>query len=236
MSTPIQYSIDPSTNPATWPGPDQVPGDTNISKVNVIFVNINPASDFQMLRTGTNKSHHALIQVAQHVSRGLYRIISLNITEYSCVVVMSTENMRSELLKNGFPWDIEENAQPKDLSPASIIALPTTPNQILYSIDLSTNPNPARWHGESGFIDMRKVRMIFHNTNTASDFLGHHTGTNEHVHHALIQVARHVARGLYYIVSLSITEDSCMVFMSTEKPRSELMWKNGFPWDIEENA
>ncbi|KAK1958551.1 hypothetical protein LY78DRAFT_726662 [Colletotrichum sublineola] len=138
MSTPLDYSVDPSTNPATWPGPDQVPNDTNISKVNVIFINIDAASDFQMLHTGTNKHHHVLIQVAQHVARGLYRIVSLNITEYSCVVAMLTEKPRNELMKNGFPWDDEKNTQPKALPLASTIALPKMPNPIIYSIDLSS--------------------------------------------------------------------------------------------------
>ncbi|WDK18669.1 hypothetical protein CGRA01v4_09954 [Colletotrichum graminicola] len=109
MSTPIEHYVDPSTNSATWLGPDQVPRDTNINtrKVNVMFVNINAASDFQMLRTGTNEHHYALIQVAQHVARGLCSIVSLNITEYSCVVVMSTEKLRSDLIKNRFPWEDE---------------------------------------------------------------------------------------------------------------------------------
>ncbi|KAF6815037.1 hypothetical protein CPLU01_14251 [Colletotrichum plurivorum] len=109
MSTPVLYSVDPSTNPATWPSPGQASGFIDVSKVDVIFVNINGASDFCMLRTGTNEHiHHALLQVTNHVARGLYRIISLNISEYSCVVVMSTEKQRSELLwKYGFPWDTE---------------------------------------------------------------------------------------------------------------------------------
>ncbi|EFQ30412.1 uncharacterized protein GLRG_05556, partial [Colletotrichum graminicola M1.001] len=108
-------------------------------------------------------------------------------------------------------------------------------NQIHYSINLLTNPDP-RWPGESGFIGLDKVKVIYRNINAASDFIGLHTGTNNHVHHALIQVARHLARSLYCVVSLSITEDSCMVFVLTKKPKCDLMWKNGFPWHIEEDA
>ncbi|KAK2024415.1 hypothetical protein LX32DRAFT_643673 [Colletotrichum zoysiae] len=235
MSTPNDFYIDPSTNPATWPGPDQVPKDTNIRKVNVVFINANATSDFRTLRTGTNNNDHALIQVARHVARGLYSVVSLNITEYSCVVALSTDKPRSELMKNGFPWDDEENARPESLSPDSITALPKMRKGISYAVDLSTHPDPVRRPGK-GFLGMNKVKVIFHNINSTSDFLGLHTGTDEHAHHALIQVARHVARGIYRIVSLSVTEDSCMVILSTGKPRSEIMWKNGFPWDIEENA
>lgn len=55
-----------------------------------------------------------------------------------------------------------------------------------------------------------------------------HTGTNESVHHAVKQVTKHVARGLYRTVSLNASECSCVVGMSTEKLRDKLMWKNGF--------
>lgn len=105
----IYYEVDPSKNPAMWPGVD-ISSKIAVSKVDVIFININAASDFRILRTGTNEdNHHALAQVAKHVAHGLYRLVSLNITEYSCVVVFSTEKMRSELMwKNGFPWDREE--------------------------------------------------------------------------------------------------------------------------------
>jgi hypothetical protein len=37
----------------------------------------------------------------------------MNVSEYSCVVVMETEKSRDELLfKNGFPWDREDDPQP----------------------------------------------------------------------------------------------------------------------------
>ncbi|KAF5723851.1 hypothetical protein FMUND_1459 [Fusarium mundagurra] len=113
---PVQYSVDLSTNPASWPDPNQPSsGFIDVSKVDVIFVNINAASDFHLLRTGTNESiSYTITQVTKHVARGLYRIISMNASDYSCVVVLSTEKSRDELMwKNGFPWDKEDDPQPE---------------------------------------------------------------------------------------------------------------------------
>ena len=110
-STPpaIFYSIDPNTNPSTWPGLANTAG-----TVDVTFININAASDFRLLRTGTNGHvHEAVNQITKHVARGLYRIISMNVSEYCCHVVMATEKPRDELMwKNGFPWDRENDSQP----------------------------------------------------------------------------------------------------------------------------
>ncbi|RBR22731.1 hypothetical protein FVER53590_03282 [Fusarium verticillioides] len=113
---PVQYSVDLSTNPASWPDPNQPSsGFIDVSKVDVIFINLNAASDFHLLRTGTNESiDYAITQVTKHVARGLYRIVSMNASEYSCVVVFSTEKSRDELMwKNGFPWDKEDDPQPE---------------------------------------------------------------------------------------------------------------------------
>lgn len=111
----IYYQVDPSKNPATWPSSDAPSGYLGISKVDVFFINTNAASNFTMLRTGTNENvQHALTQVMKHVARGLYRIVSLNASEYSCVVVLSTEKGREELMwKNGFPWDKDDDPQPE---------------------------------------------------------------------------------------------------------------------------
>ncbi|KAH7250319.1 uncharacterized protein BKA55DRAFT_738653 [Fusarium redolens] len=115
MSDKIQvnYTVDPSKNPATWPSPDKQPSFVDIPKVDVIFVNINADSDFRLLRTGTNENiHHAVIQVTKHISRGLYKLVSMNVSEYSCTVVMSANMSRDELMwKNGFPWDRENDPQ-----------------------------------------------------------------------------------------------------------------------------
>ncbi|ROW03987.1 hypothetical protein VSDG_00841 [Cytospora chrysosperma] len=43
------------------------------------------------------------------------------------------------------------------------------------------------------------------------------------------RVAEHVARGLYSVLSMNMSEYSCVVVMSTGLPRQDLMWKDGFP-------
>ncbi|ETS74013.1 hypothetical protein PFICI_13879 [Pestalotiopsis fici W106-1] len=108
------YTVDPNTNPSTWPTPGDSSGHIDINKVDVIFINISGESDFNMLRTGTNKDiHHAVMQVTKHISRGLYRLVSLNASTYSCVVVMQALKSRDELMwKNGFPWDRDDDVQP----------------------------------------------------------------------------------------------------------------------------
>jgi hypothetical protein len=85
----------------------------DIPKVDVIYLNINTGSDFRTLRTGTDKTvHEAIVQVSKHIQRGLYELVSLNASKHSCVVVISTEKARSDLVfKHGFPWDIPEDPQ-----------------------------------------------------------------------------------------------------------------------------
>jgi len=116
-STPpaVFYSIDPNTNPSTWPGSTDTTGTVSVWKVDVIFINIDAASDFRLLRTGTNGHvHEAVNQVTKHIARGLYRIISMNVSEYCCHVVMATGKQRDELMwKSGFPWDRENDPQPQ---------------------------------------------------------------------------------------------------------------------------
>ena len=109
----IYYSIDPSINPSRWPGAK--PGSSiAVNKVDVWYTNVSANSDFRMLHSGTNESiDHAVTQVT-HIARGLYRLVSLNASEYSCVVVMSTDKPRDELMwKNGFPWDCDDDPQPE---------------------------------------------------------------------------------------------------------------------------
>lgn len=112
----IFYEVDPSTNPATWPGsiPEAGSGThSQVDKVEVIYVNLDDRSSFRLLQTGTNEPvQHAITQVMKHVARGLYRIISLQASQYSCIVVMKTEKSRDELMwKNGFPWDRVDDPQ-----------------------------------------------------------------------------------------------------------------------------
>ena len=67
-------------------------------------------SDFRGLRTGTNQDHHCVLrQVTKHVARGLYRLATLSLGPYQCVVVLSTPRSRADLsAQQGFPWDLEE--------------------------------------------------------------------------------------------------------------------------------
>lgn len=110
----IDYAVDTSVHPSAWPGAN-LSGYVAVYKVDIIFININHDSDFRIIRTGTNDTvHKALIQVTKHIARGLYSIVSLNASNHSCVVVMSTDKSREELIwKNGFPWDTERDPQPK---------------------------------------------------------------------------------------------------------------------------
>lgn len=66
-----------------------------------------------MSRTATTDINTAITQVAKHIHRGLYKIHSMNVSERSCTVVLSTEMLRADLQwKNGFPWDREDDPQP----------------------------------------------------------------------------------------------------------------------------
>ena len=110
----VHYTVDPSTNPGLWPPPAPDTDGAVIYRVDVIYNNIHGASNFRVLRTGTNEHvHHAVMQVTKHIARGIYRIVSMNVSEYSCVVVMETEKSMEELKAHGFPWDRESNPQPE---------------------------------------------------------------------------------------------------------------------------
>ncbi|TQV90830.1 hypothetical protein V2A60_002510 [Cordyceps javanica] len=75
------------------------------------------------------------------------------------------------------------------------------------------------------------VDVIYTNMSAASDFRILRTGTNGHVEKALLQVAKHLERGLYKIVSLNASKHAMHVIISTDKPCNELTYKQGFPWD-----
>lgn len=106
----VSYTVDPAQNPAAWPGPDRPTGLVVASKVDVHYVNVDAGSDFRGLRTGTNQDHHCVLrQVTKHVARGLYRLVSLSLGPYQCVVVISTARNRADLSAHqGFPWDLDE--------------------------------------------------------------------------------------------------------------------------------
>lgn len=89
------------------PGFKRLPDGTYqvIYNVDVIFMNINYGSDFRARRSGSDESiQEAILQVAKHISRRLYKVVSLNATEHTLAVIISTELSREELMfKNGFP-------------------------------------------------------------------------------------------------------------------------------------
>ncbi|KAJ6439030.1 2-oxoisovalerate dehydrogenase alpha subunit, mitochondrial precursor [Purpureocillium lavendulum] len=104
-----------------------------------------------------------------------------------------------------------------------------------YSIDLSKHPEVCSDPEASRYIAVYKVDVIFINIDFTSDFRIMRTGTNDTVHEAVAQVSRHIAQGLYRIVSLNASNHSCVVVMSTDKSREDLVWKKGFPWDTEQH-
>ncbi|KAK1456692.1 hypothetical protein CMEL01_16370 [Colletotrichum melonis] len=227
MATPVDYSVDHSTNPFSWPTPHQTVRHANITKVNVDFIDTNTIgdSDFHNLRIGTDGHIPILLQVNRQVTRDLYQLISLNTTECSCEVVMLTGKTRSKLSEDGFPWD-KEDSQPEAAPEPISMATPG-----LYSFNLKTHSDLIRWPNETtGYINISKVDIIFVNMNGDLDFHILRTGTNEHVHHVVTQVTKHLARGLYHLISLDVTEHSCVVVISTGKKRSELS-EGSFPWD-----
>lgn len=119
----VSYTVDPAQNPAAWPGPDRPTGLVVASKVDVHFVNVDAGSDFRGLRTGTNQDHHCVLrQVTKHVARGLYRLVSLSLGPYQCVVVLSTARNRADLAaQQGFPWDLEDYDLPDVVLPGGKI-------------------------------------------------------------------------------------------------------------------
>lgn len=92
------------------PDTESLREDTPVEKLDLIFININANSDVGVIRMSADKSvGDAVMQVADHVAKGLYTIVSLNASKHSCVVVISTEKQEDELLwKNGFPWERTE--------------------------------------------------------------------------------------------------------------------------------
>lgn len=102
------YWVDPYTNPSTWNGVVPQPGKYRAAyKVEVCFVNVGQGS-LRGLHTGRNDSvHEALKAVIKHVARGFYRIVSLQMSEYSCVAVMKSDMSNEEMDKISFPWGRE---------------------------------------------------------------------------------------------------------------------------------
>lgn len=112
------YWVDPNTNPSTWAsGEVPEPGKYQAEyKVDVRFINIGSGS-FQGLSTGRNDSVHVvLLAVAKHVARGFYNVVSLQMSEYSCVVVMRSDMSIEEAERVGFPWGKKDD-------PANVVTL-----------------------------------------------------------------------------------------------------------------
>lgn len=102
------YWVDPNTNPSTWGGSVPPPGKYMAAfKVEVCFLNVGEGS-FRGMNTGRNDTvHEALKAVAKHVARGFYKIVSLQMSEYSCVVVMNSDMSNAEMEAVSFPWGKE---------------------------------------------------------------------------------------------------------------------------------
>lgn len=120
MADSLTHSaVDISSTPSAWGpvaegGQEAPPRFMAARRFDVIFSNINAASDFTLLRDGTDESaHYVLNQVTKHVARGLYRIVSLQLTEHSCAVLLSTIKSYDELERQGFPWDRADDPQPE---------------------------------------------------------------------------------------------------------------------------
>ncbi|EHK17636.1 uncharacterized protein TRIVIDRAFT_43408, partial [Trichoderma virens Gv29-8] len=75
--------------------------------------NINCASKFRVVRTGTNKLICRVIdQVAKHIAHRVYQVVSFNVTEYSCVVAISRDKWEGQLMfKSSFPCDRDDEHQ-----------------------------------------------------------------------------------------------------------------------------
>lgn len=61
------------------------------------------------------------------------------------------------------------------------------------------------------------------------------TGASD-VEDVIDQIYKHLTQGLYNLISLNVSKASCVVVFSTQRPREELLWRNGFPWDVEDKS
>ena len=93
MSTPVS-----KTSPSTLP--DGPPMD-------IIFHNMHAGSDFRTFRaTGFYDIKYEVLSIAKHLENECYEIISMNVSKYSVVVVMSTSLSKENLRAKGFPFPI----------------------------------------------------------------------------------------------------------------------------------
>lgn len=74
-------------------------------QLDVVYINLNASSDWLMSRAnGSGTIEEELELIHQHVQDGCYKIVSLNASERSCVLVMSTELSKAQLREKGFPF------------------------------------------------------------------------------------------------------------------------------------
>lgn len=73
--------------------------------------------------------------------------------------------------------------------------------------------------------------LIYHNMCADSDFITFRAGADPYatIEDAIKDVARHIATGLYEIISISGSKHSLVVVMGTELSKAEL-WGRGFPY------
>jgi len=86
-------------------------------KLDRIYINLNADSDFRIWRVNSHATiDEEVATIHQYVQAGFFRIISLNASERSCFLVMSTSLTRAELREKGFPFS------PKDRTTRDIAA------------------------------------------------------------------------------------------------------------------
>ena len=100
-STPNGGRQESTLEEGTKPGAAKI----HIPEVDIIYHNMNVASDFRTMRSGSDGPiEEVVIQIAKHLTNQCYNVISINASCRSCVVVLSTELSREELGQRGFPW------------------------------------------------------------------------------------------------------------------------------------
>ena len=73
--------------------------------LDLVFINLNAESDFRISRTnGSSSVEKAIARIHGWIQAGCFKIVSLNASEHSCVLVMSTNLSRAELREKNFPY------------------------------------------------------------------------------------------------------------------------------------
>lgn len=104
---------------------------------------------------------------------------------------------------------------------------------VTYEVDLQKNPSewPSPDAPSGKFQAAFKVDVLYVNSApTKGSFRMCRTGTNENHQRVLLQVAKHVVRGLYSVESMNISTYACVIVLKTSMSEDD-MEKGGFPWD-----